>query len=110
MQLSLGFDQVNFPFVIAMNSDLAQVFLVNVNTHKRVPLISLKQIHKFDAIYDIQQTSKLQDPTKALHYSNLQEIVIHFKLNQHNKDGSDDQLIYCNLKLSTEAILMLVKS
>jgi len=95
MQLSLGFEQDNFPFVIAVNSDKAQVFLVNVNTYKRVPLISLKQINNSDAIYDIQQTSKVQDPTKAKHYTNLQEITLHFKLAQYNKDGSESELIYC---------------
>ena len=53
MQLIHGYDQVNFPFVIANDSDKAKVFLVNVNTLKRVPLINLKQIHMFDAIYDV---------------------------------------------------------
>ena len=89
MQLIHGYDRDIFPFVIATDSDKAKVFLVNVNTEKRVPLINLKQIHKFDKIYDIQQTSKLQDPTKANHYTNLQEIMFHFKLSQNNKDGSD---------------------
>ena len=89
MQLIHGYDQVNFPFFLAINSDGAKVFLVNVNTLKRVPLINLKQIHMFDKIYNIQQTSKLQDASKAQHYTNLQEIMFHFKLSQRNKDGSD---------------------
>ena len=42
MQLILGFHQDNFPFVIATDKLEAQVFLVNVNTEKRVPLINLK--------------------------------------------------------------------
>ena len=104
MQLTLGFHQDNFPFAIATDQLCVQVFLVNVNTEKRVPLINLKKVHLFDMIHDIQQTSKLQDPAKGMHYTNLQEIVLHFKLGQHNKDGSDKQLIYCQLKLSREAI------
>ena len=110
MQLSLGYDETNFPFVIACDGDRAQVFFVNVNTHKRVPLINLKQVYKFDAIYDIQQTTKLEDLTKAIHYNNLKEIILHFKLNQHNKDGGDKQLIYCQLKLTSEAIKLLIKT
>ena len=53
MQLIHGYDRDIFPFVIAIDSDLAKVFLVNVNTEKRVPLINLNKVHKFDAIYDI---------------------------------------------------------
>ena len=110
MQLSLGYDETNFPFVIATNSNRVQVFFVNVNTHKRVPLINLKQVNKFDCIYDIQQTSKLEDLTKAIHYNNLKEIILHFKLDQLNKDGVDRQLIYCQLRLSSQAIKLLVKT
>ena len=53
MKLIHGYDQVNFPFVIAMDNNIDQVYLVNVNTEKRVPLINLKKVHKFDCIYDI---------------------------------------------------------
>jgi hypothetical protein len=53
MQLFNGYDKENFPFVIATDGNRAKVFLVNVNTQKRVPLINLKQVHKFDKIYDI---------------------------------------------------------
>jgi len=42
MQLSHGFDLTNFPFAIATNDLGDQVFFVNVNTDKRVPLIQLK--------------------------------------------------------------------
>jgi|688.fasta_scaffold1399658_1 hypothetical protein len=59
-------------------------------------------------IHDIQQSSKLLDPTKAKNFTNLKEITLHFKLEQRNKDGSDRQLIYCRLKLSREAINMLI--
>ena len=58
MQLCHGYDEVNFPFVIATDESMAQVFFVNVSTQRRVPLIKLKQIHKNDRIWDIQQTSK----------------------------------------------------
>ena len=58
MQLCHGYDEVNFPFVIATDESMAQVFLVNVNTQRRVPLIKLKQIYENDRISDIQQTSK----------------------------------------------------
>ena len=95
MQLCNGFDAVNFPFVLATDSLKAQVFFVNVNTAKRVPLINLKLVHVFDAIMDIHQTSKFHDPTKPMHYSNLKEITLHFKMAQYNKDGGDRQLIYC---------------
>ena len=53
MQLFYGYDKENFPFVIATDSDRAKVFLVNVNTQKRIPLINLKKVHKFDLIHDI---------------------------------------------------------
>ncbi len=53
MQLFHGYDKENFPFVIAIDGDNAKVFLVNVNTQKRVPLINLKKVHKWDKIYDI---------------------------------------------------------
>ena len=98
------------PFVIATDSDRVKVFFVNVNTHKRVPLINLKKVNMFDAICDIQQTSNLEDLTKAIHYNNLKEIILHFKLNQHNKDGGDAQLIYCQLRISSDAIKLLVKT
>ena len=65
MQLCHGYDEENFPFVIATGELRLQVFLVNVNTQKKVPLIDIKKVHDLDAIYDIQQTSKLHDPTKA---------------------------------------------
>ncbi len=110
MQLCHGYDQVNFPFVLATDFQKAQVFLVNVNTGKRVPLINMKIVHIFDAITDIQQTSKFQDPTKDKLYNNLQEITLHFKMSQYNKDGIDGKLFYCQLKLSREAIQMLVET
>ena len=42
MQLLHGYDEDHFPFVIATDASQTQVFLVNVNTEKRVPLINLK--------------------------------------------------------------------
>ena len=60
MQLCHGYDEVNFPFVIATDYSMAQVFLVNFNTQRRVPLIKLKQIYEDDRISDIQQTSKFE--------------------------------------------------
>jgi hypothetical protein len=113
MQLCHGYDEVNFPFLIATDYDMAKVFLLNINTQKRVPLIQLKQIYKYDGIWDIQQTSKFestQDGSEAKHYSKLKEIILHFKYNQHNKDGGDKQLFYCQLKLSTQAIKLLIKT
>lgn len=98
------YDEPNFPFVIATDQLKAYVFLVNINTQKRAPFISLKQVHLSDSINDIEQSSKLIDPTKAKHYTNLKQITLHFKLNQCKKDGSDLELIYCQVKLSYEAI------
>jgi hypothetical protein len=89
MQLCHGYDKENFPFVIATDGGNAKVFLVNGNTQKRVPLINLKKVHKWDCICDIWQTSKLHDPIKAKHYTNLKEIMLHFKLSQRNKNGTD---------------------
>jgi hypothetical protein len=66
---------------------------VNIETQKRVPLIQLKQIHNRDKICDIQQTSKFEstkDGSEEKHYSKLKEIILHFKYNQHNKDGEDE--------------------
>ena len=104
MQLCHGYDQVNFPFVLATDDLKAQVFLVNVNTAKRVPLINIKQFQIFDAILDIQQTSKFEDPTKDNLYNNLQEITLHFKMSQCSINGSDHKIFYCQLKLPSEAI------
>ena len=73
-------------------------------------MINLKKVHKFDVINDIQQTSKLRDLTKAKHFTNIQEIILHFKLAQRNKDGGDAQLIYCQLKIPSEAIRMLIET
>ena len=58
MQLCHGYDEVNFPFVIATDKFMAQIFFVNVKTQRRIPLIKIKQIHETDRIWDIQQTSK----------------------------------------------------
>ena len=38
------------------------------------------------------------------------EIILHFKLSQSNKDGGDKQMIYCQLKLTSEAIKLLIKT
>jgi hypothetical protein len=73
-------------------------------------LINIKQVHIFDRISDIQQTSKFQDLSKGKLYNNLQEITLHFKMSQYNKDGSDGKLFYCQLKLSSEAIQMLIET
>ena len=54
MQLCHGYHQENFPFIIANDRDKSQVFLVNVNTEKKVPLINLKKNYKYDAIIGIQ--------------------------------------------------------
>ncbi len=35
---------------------------------------------------------------------------MHFKMSQYNKDGTDSKLFYCQLKLSSEAIQMLVET
>ena len=50
MQLCHGYNKKNFPFVIAMDEFHDKVFLVNVNTQKRVQLISLKKLYTWDSI------------------------------------------------------------
>ena len=99
-----------FPFVIAIDSLRTQVFLINVITERRIPLINLKKVHKFYCIYDIQQTSKLQDPSQAKHNSNLKELMLHFNLKECDKDGGDRIFMYCKLKLSEEAINLLIET
>ena len=81
-----------------------QVFFVNINTNTRVSLINLKQIHKDDSIRDIKQISKFTEAKK------LKEITLHFELQQRNKHGGDEQLIYCQLKISDKAINLLTQS
>ena len=49
-----GYDEENFPFVIVTDRLKTQVFLVNVNNQKQVPLIDIKKVHDLDAIYDIK--------------------------------------------------------
>ncbi len=48
MQLLHGYDEDNFPFVLATDNLSAQVFLINVNTGVRVQLIYLKKFHIWD--------------------------------------------------------------
>ena len=57
MQLSHGYDEINFPFVIATNWYNNQVFFVNVDTLVQVPLINLEDCIN-SKIYKIRQTSK----------------------------------------------------
>ena len=53
MQLCHGYDEDDFPFVIVIDDSRAQVFILNLNTQKRVRLIDHKKVHQSDAIYDI---------------------------------------------------------
>ena len=50
------------------------------------------------------------DPKKVKHWTNLQEITFHFELQQRNKDGGDQKLIYCQFKIASEAIKLLIKT
>ena len=93
-----------------MNDGRNQVFLVNTKTSERVPLISLHKLHKFDRIYDIKQTSKLAEESKANDFNDLQEIMLHFKLALWSKDGGDATLTYCQLKLSREVIKFIAET
>jgi hypothetical protein len=73
MQLCHGYDQDNFPYVIGQSS-LSELFLVNVNTQKRVPLIDLENLVGRNYIYEILQTSKFaatKDALRSKHYTNL---------------------------------------
>ena len=52
----------------------------------------MKQVHKFDLIYDMHQTSTFVGASslkQSQDYTDLQEIILHFKLNLFNKDGGD---------------------
>ena len=53
---------------------------------------------------DIQQTSKYTETQQ------LKEITLHFELQQRNKHGGDQQLIYCQLKISSKAIKLLTET
>ena len=92
MQLIHCYDNIKFPFVFAMNNLTTKVFLVNSSTTQRIPLINVKQLHKLDAIDSIQQTSTLMTASltkRSKDFNDLQEIILHFKLKQLNKDGED---------------------
>ena len=92
MQLIHCYENIKFPFVIAMNSLTTKVFLLNSSTTKRTPLINVKQLHKLDAIDNIQQTSTFVATSlskSSKDYTDLQEIILHFKLKLLNKDGED---------------------
>ena len=123
-QLCHGFDKDNFPWAIANEIDdydywgkaiSTRPFFVNVNTGKRIALFHNKKIKArwdINKICDIQQTSKFsatQDASNAKHYSNLKEIVLHFKLKKRKKNKGFTQT-FCQLKLSSEAIKFLVKT
>ena len=92
MQLIHCYDNIKFPFVIAMNSLTTKVFLVNSSTSQRIPLINVKQLHKDDSIDNIQQTSTFVATSlskRSKDFTDLQEIILHFKLKLLNKDGED---------------------
>jgi hypothetical protein len=92
MQLIHCYENIKFPFVIAMNSLTTKVFLLNSSTTKRTPLINVKQLHKLDAIDNIQQTSTFVATSlskSSKDYTDLEEIILHFKLKLLNKDGED---------------------
>ena len=92
MQLIYCYDTIKFPFVIAMNNLTTKVFLVNSSTTQRIPLINVKQLHKLDAIDNIQQTSTFVATSlskRSKDFTDLQEIILHFKLKLLNKDGED---------------------
>jgi hypothetical protein len=102
MQLIHCYNNQKFPFVIATNPLHSKVFLINCLTNQRIPLINVKQLHKDDGIYDIHQTSSfveesLLKPSKD--FTDLQEIILHFKLNLSKKDGEDRSMHYCQLKI-----------
>ena len=78
-----------------------------------MPLINLKDFFSKFEIFDIQQTYKFattQDASKANHYTNLEEIILHFKLGQEYNDRVFKQLNYCQLKLSSGAIKLLIQT
>ena len=82
MQLIHGFDEDEFPFVIVTDVPNTQFFFVNVNSRLRVPLLNLKDF-VYSRLGEIKQTSKFAatlDASKAKHYTNLQEIILHFRL------------------------------
>ena len=113
VQLCHGYDEEKFPFVIITVENETKFWLLNFNTEKRIPLIMFKKTFNRDQIVSIRQTSKFaatQDASKANHYSNLKEIIIHFKLMEKNNNGDVRQLTYCNVKLSSAAIKLLIKT
>ena len=64
----------------------------------------------FDKIYDMHQTSTFVGASslkQSQDYTDLQEIILHFKLNLLNKDGGDPSLHYCQLRIAREAIQLL---
>ena len=56
-------------------------------------MINLKQVHKYDAICDMHQTSTFVEASSlklSKDFTDLQEIILHFKLRLQNKDGGDE--------------------
>ena len=43
-------------------------------------------------------------------FTDLQEIILHFKLSLQNKDGGDQAMHYCQLRISREAIQILAET
>ena len=50
----------------------------------------------------------LNNPQK--NFTDLQEIMLHFKLRLQTKEGEKPTLTYCQLKISRQAILLLADS
>ena len=92
MQLIHCYDKRKFPFVVAMNKIRSKVFLVNSFTTQRIPLINVKQLHENDQINDMQQTSTFVAASSSKQhkdFTDMQEIILHFKLKLQNKDEGD---------------------
>lgn len=45
IQLIVNFDKDHFPFFIALNCLLSQIFLVHTQTKQRIVLVNLKKLH-----------------------------------------------------------------
>ena len=113
MQLIHCYDSSKFPFVIALNYDRTKVFLLNPSTKQRILMINVNKKHAAEQLAEINQTSTFlaaSSEKQIKDFTDLQEIIVHFKFNSLNKDATDLTMHYCQLRLSREALQILAET
>ena len=87
--------------------------LTSDDIDQRVLMINVKQLNQIERIYDMKQTSTFVAASSEKHikyFTDLEEIILHFKFNSSAKDQTDIMMHYCQLRLSREALQILAET